>query len=412
MKAYVRPAIIVLALAAFGASVAALYVHYKLVTSPGYSSFCDISATVSCQQVLESSYGRVAGIPVAAGGAIWSALVLLLGVFGLRQPKSETASRVASYIFVLATLGLAAVFYFAYASFFVLRQACPLCMTVYVSVIGIFLVSAGAAGSGERAAGTDWFDLAAVAAIRRERQSGRSGWSPRLPSSASSRARLPCRLTPIRRWRRRRQRRSSPDQIAEWDKWLDAQPRAQEVLPSGPVKVLLVKFNDYQCPACRQTWAEYRGMIARYEQMYPGVFKFEYRDFPLEAECGYGGVHGAACEAAVAVRLARAKNKDVQLGEYFYEHQPEMSRDEVKQALRDIAQINDFDEQYSKVLPAVRADAELGKKLGVEGNAHVLHQRDQSAQPEAGVLGRRHRVCAAKGGRDVVSEWTRSEPTV
>jgi len=126
MKAYVRPAIIVLALAAFGASVAALYVHYKLVTSPGYSSFCDISATVSCQQVLESSYGRVAGIPVAAGGAIWSALVLLLGVFGLRQPKSETAPRVASYIFVLATLGLAAVFYFAYASFFVLRQACPL----------------------------------------------------------------------------------------------------------------------------------------------------------------------------------------------------------------------------------------------------------------------------------------------
>jgi len=107
MKAYVRPAIIVLALAALGASIAALYVHYKLVTSPGYSSFCDISATVSCQQVLESSYGRVAGIPVAAGGAIWSALVLLLGVFGLRQPKSETASRVASYIFVLATLGLA-----------------------------------------------------------------------------------------------------------------------------------------------------------------------------------------------------------------------------------------------------------------------------------------------------------------
>jgi protein-disulfide isomerase len=159
----------------------------------------------------------------------------------------------------------------------------------------------------------------------------------------------------------------SPDQIAEWDKWLDAQSRAQEVLPSGPVKVLLVKFNDYQCPACRQTWAEYRGMIARYEQTYPGVFKFEYRDFPLEAECGFGGVHGAACEAAVAVRLARAKNKDVQLGEYFYEHQPEMSRDEVKQALRDIAQINDFDEQYSKVLPAVRADAELGKKLGVEG---------------------------------------------
>ena len=66
MKAYVRPAIVLLALVALGASIAALYVHYRLLTSPGYSSFCDISATVSCQQVLESAYGRVFGIPVAA----------------------------------------------------------------------------------------------------------------------------------------------------------------------------------------------------------------------------------------------------------------------------------------------------------------------------------------------------------
>jgi uncharacterized membrane protein len=367
MKAYVRPVIIVLALAALGASVAALYVHYKLVTSPGYSSFCDISATVSCQQVLESSYGRVAGIPVAAGGAIWSALVLLLGVLGLRQPKSDTASRVASYIFVLATLGLAAVFYFAYASFFVLRQACPLCMTVYASVIGIFLVSAGAAGSVSALPARIGSDLSAiarnatsatVAAVWLIAAIALVSVFPR-ETSVSAESNAAVATAPSETL--------SPDQIAEWDKWLDAQPRAQEVLPSGPVKVLLVKFNDYQCPACRQTWAEYRGIIARYEQMYPGVFKFEYRDFPLEAECGYGGVHGAACEAAVAVRLARAKNKDAELGEYFYEHQPEMSRDEVKQALRDIAQINDFDEQYAKVLPAVRADADLGKKLGVEG---------------------------------------------
>ena len=43
---------------------------------------------------------------------------------------------------LLATIGLAAVFYFAYASFFVLRQACPVCLTMYVSVIGIFVIAA------------------------------------------------------------------------------------------------------------------------------------------------------------------------------------------------------------------------------------------------------------------------------
>jgi uncharacterized membrane protein len=42
----------------------------------------------------------------------------------------------AQYVFLLSTIGLAAVFYFAYASFFVLRQAYPLCITMYVSVLG------------------------------------------------------------------------------------------------------------------------------------------------------------------------------------------------------------------------------------------------------------------------------------
>ena len=47
---------------------------------------------------------------------------------------------------MLATIGLASVFYFGYISFFVLKTACLICMTMYVSVIGTFLISASAAG--------------------------------------------------------------------------------------------------------------------------------------------------------------------------------------------------------------------------------------------------------------------------
>src|SRR3954471_23598914 len=128
-----RIGLVLFALLALGASIAALYVHYRLMVDPNYSSFCDVSATVSCQQVLESSYGRVLGIPVAAGGAIWSGLVLLLSLYGMRKPESDGAARAAGYIFVISTVGLAAVFYFAYTSFFILKQACPLCLTMYVS---------------------------------------------------------------------------------------------------------------------------------------------------------------------------------------------------------------------------------------------------------------------------------------
>ena len=362
-----RLALIIFSLLGLGASVAALYVHYKLMTSPGYSSFCDVSATVSCQQVLESQYGRVLGIPVAAGGAIWSALILLLSVWGMRDSSSEATGRTAGYIFVLATIGLAAVFYFAYASFFILRQACPLCMTMYVSVVAIFLISATAAGALSALPANLFTDLgrvrrsstgATLAVVWLVASIALLVFFPReqalsaAPGVTSAAAPLETLTT---------------DQLTEWHKWLDAQPRASEVAPAGAVKVLIVKFNDFECPACRQTWAEYRGIVAKWEASKPNVVVFQNRDFPLESECGFGGLHPFACEAAVAVRLAETKNLGRQMGDWFYEHQESMDRDMIKNGLKQIAQITDFDEQYPKVLPAVRADAQLGQKLGVQG---------------------------------------------
>src|SRR3954463_6233130 len=298
-----RLALIVFSLLALGASVAALYVHYKLMTSPGYSSFCDVSATVSCQQVLESQYGRVLGIPVAAGGAIWSALILLLALFGMRETATpgrpadagapDRVGRTAGYIFVLATVGLAAVFYFAYTSFFVLRQACPLCMTMYVSVVAIFLLSAAAAGSLRELParlGTDLAGLrtsptaATLAAVWVVASLGLIVFFPHQQTVSAQTA---------------DQQEAAPtetldaSQLAEWHQWLDRQMPVSEpsVLPSGAVKVLVVKFNDFQCPACRQAYFAYRGIFEKYEKQFPEAFKFENMDYPLETECGMGGQH-------------------------------------------------------------------------------------------------------------------------
>src|SRR5882672_5699011 len=143
MTKYARPLIVALALLALGASVLALYVHYRIIEDPTYSSFCDINETVSCEAVLQSSYATVRGVPVAAGGVIWSALVLLIAARGMRRDSPDTYAAAAGYIFVLATVALSAVLYLGYASFFVIGKACPLCMTMYVAVAGIFLISGG-----------------------------------------------------------------------------------------------------------------------------------------------------------------------------------------------------------------------------------------------------------------------------
>ena len=39
------------------ASAAATWAHYQLLANPGYTSFCDITATVSCKQADLSRYG-------------------------------------------------------------------------------------------------------------------------------------------------------------------------------------------------------------------------------------------------------------------------------------------------------------------------------------------------------------------
>jgi uncharacterized membrane protein len=89
-----------------------------------------------------SRYGSVAGVPVAVGGVIFFTLVLLLIWAGRRgRPAADSAP---AYIFALSTLGLAIVLYLGYASFFVLKEVCPLCLTTYVAVIGVFVVSGGA----------------------------------------------------------------------------------------------------------------------------------------------------------------------------------------------------------------------------------------------------------------------------
>jgi uncharacterized membrane protein len=362
------------ALAALGlvASGYALYVHYQLLTDPAYSSFCDVNETVSCVQVFQSQYGSIGGVPVAAAGAIWSALVLLLTAWGGTERQTKQGSRAAGYVFVLATIGLASVFYLGYASFFVLGQACPVCMTMYVSVIGTFLLSAGAAspvaalwsGLGEDLRGLRqsvtavalaavWLVASLVLVLgfpREEVVSAAEAAQPAAPAQPAETL--------------------APDQLAELHAWVDAQPREAAAMPSSEGQVLLLKFNDYQCPSCRQAWNLYQGIIAQYEAQYPNAFVYQSRDYPLDPECGAGGAHGAACEAAVAVRLAAERDLKTEMEVALFDRQSAtMTRADVKAWADEVAGVDGdvFDARYDEVLSEVRADAQFGQTLGVTG---------------------------------------------
>jgi protein-disulfide isomerase len=159
------------------------------------------------------------------------------------------------------------------------------------------------------------------------------------------------------------------DQRSEFERWYSGQPRVPLIIPADGAKVLVVKFNDFQCPACGQSYLAYKPIFAKYEAERPGAVKLVLKDYPLNRDCNDNlpqTIHPAACDAAVAVRLAAAHNRAGAMEDWLYTHQPSMTSPSVRQAAKDVGQVNDFDAKYAATVALVKSDVGLGRQLAVK----------------------------------------------
>ena len=340
------------------ASAAATWVHYQLIANPDYSSFCDISTTVSCKQAYLSRYGSVAGVPVAVGGVIFFTLILLLVWAGRGgRPAADSAP---AYIFVASTVGLGVVLYLAYASFFVLKEVCPLCVTTYAAVIGLFVVSSGAnslriARLPSRAARDVRVLIGRPAAlvIALLFLGATASAVMFFPQPQQGGAVAP--VAPV----------LSQDQRSEFERWWDVQEKVDVPYARDGAKVLVVKFNDYQCPPCRQTYLAFESVLAQYRA---SDVKYVMKHFPLDPACNAAVsslVHPAACDAAAAAIMAGPKGTADALTAWFFAHQEELSPATVRTAAKSVGGITDFDARRAAALKEVAAMAAEGAKFGV-----------------------------------------------
>ena len=363
---------IALALVGFASAATSTYVHYQLARDPGYTSFCDINDSVSCTQVYLSRFGSVGGTPVALLGAFWFGVVGLLTVAAGRGSDALTEN-VGGYLLVLSTIGLAAVLFLGYTSFMVLGAVCVLCVVVYVAVIGIFLLS-GSVGSVPwlsipRRAASDLGRLVrtplalAVALLYLGATGAAVVLFPTEPAGLST---LTASSPPNANGGAEE---SAADTTTEIERYWDAQPRVELPVPHEGAQVLVVKFNDYECPSCAATHLAYEPILARFESSHPGAVRQVSLDYPLDPECNEQtprGMHAGACEAAVAVRLARREGRDESMARWLYANQQSLSRESVKEALEQIAGMNDFDERYDATLEEVREDIALGGSIAID----------------------------------------------
>jgi uncharacterized membrane protein/predicted DsbA family dithiol-disulfide isomerase len=353
------------ALVGLGASAMSAYVHHKLLTEANYQSFCDVSSVVSCTQAYLSRFGTIRGVPVALAGVFWFGLVVLLLIAGKRGTRS-LRENVAGYVFALSTLALAAVLYLGYASFFILNAVCLLCIVTYAAVIGVFLLS-GAATSVPMAS-------LPQRALRDVRTLISNPAALAIGAAFVVGSVLAVGLFPSDEGDAVAQEQTAPqapiptDERTEFERWYEALPKVQVPVPHEGAMVLIVKFNDYQCPPCRQSYLSYKSVLAKYHAEAGGAVKFVTKDFPLERECHAGlsrDIHPAACEAAVAVRLARQKGTAEKLEDWIFAHQPDLTPELIRQAAQVEAAVTRYDADYLKTLEAVKADVRLGQSLGV-----------------------------------------------
>jgi uncharacterized membrane protein/protein-disulfide isomerase len=346
-----------------GASVWAAYVHYHLLYDPHYTSLCDVNATVSCTTVYQSRFSMFRGVPVAILGAVWFGFAALLSTGGLVSRDSVRES-IPGYLFVASTAALAVILYLGYASFFLIKAVCILCLTTYAAVIGLFLVSGAATSipmtTLPRRALRDLRVLmssplaVALVVLFFAGAATTLAFFPRESVTAGGETVAPA---------------PTQDQRSEFERWYSAQPRVPLIIPADGAKVLVVKFNDFQCPACGQSYLAYKPIFAKYEAERPGAVKLVLKDYPLNRDCNDNlpqTIHPAACDAAVAVRLAATHNRAGAMEDWLYTHQPSMTSPSVRQAAKDVGQVNDFEAKYATTLALVKSDVGLGRQLAVK----------------------------------------------
>jgi protein-disulfide isomerase len=150
-------------------------------------------------------------------------------------------------------------------------------------------------------------------------------------------------------------------------RWLDVQPVVDVTVSADGAKVVIVKFNDYQCPACKQAYELNKDVLAKYTAT--GRVKYVTKHYPLEPECNASVpnvVHSLACETAAAVVMAESKGTSDKLEDWLFTNQATLTAGLVKQAAADVGGITDFDAQYTQALTRVRSDVALGSTLKVK----------------------------------------------
>jgi protein-disulfide isomerase len=129
---------------------------------------------------------------------------------------------------------------------------------------------------------------------------------------------------------------------------------------SETAQVTIVKFEDFQCPYCKEVQANYQEVLKRYD----GKVRLVHKDLPLDQ------IHPQARQAAEAARCADDEGRFWEYHDKLYASSPNAAPEDLKSYAKDLGLKQDL---FNKCLTSgkyketIQKDVIEGARLGLRG---------------------------------------------
>lgn len=381
--------IVIMALAVIGIGLSGYlsWQHLQLKKGQASESACDISAEISCTNILRTHYSEIASIPLAGLGLIYYLFVLGHVLTALSKVNASKAG--LHFCLYLSVISIVVSCYLAYVSAFVIAGICPFCVGMYAVNLSMLLAI-------PLAMGVRYRDLAGltknyVGAVMK--QSNNLNYQPHflrhsliaaLFFAIGIGALYACEQSaqvPPKDQKKTVNWVKEPPQLSQDDivnmhfnqAATSINPQGRPLKGNASAKVTIVEFSDFECPFCKKA-AEY---FKEFMQTHNDI-AFYHLQYPLDKSCNphmKHDMHKNACLAARAALCTQAKGRYWEMHDLIFDNQKQLNEDTMNKLA---GQLGLDAGEFTQCLAApetnarILADIEEAKKAGITGTPAVF----------------------------------------
>ena len=342
-------------LAALGACMSIWQTRLYFLTRSGMGemrSFCNIGQTFDCTAIEMSKYSEfIAGAPLSGFAIAGYVIILMLALFAFGENFKKNIKP-----FLVAFTGIALLFSMIYLAIMitVIGKLCLLCLTVDAINLTLFILALKLPSKVDTSNG---FTLTHLTGI---------GFSALLVAFLFVRG-----LDP--------QAEMKKEDLNDIIESVMNAPVTPLSIPTNAFSIgdanapiTIVKFSDYECPACKMGANAIHPLFKRYAK----EVRFVFLNFPLATECNADTnlkhtIHKFACEAAAVAVCSGEQGKFQEAYETLFENQRDFEAGKIAEMLKSkVAEIDLEKLKACMTLPStadrIKSDSQIGANLKVQ----------------------------------------------